>query len=242
MHSPKIAICVSGIAKYWRHSYNSIQKWFPNADAFIHTWDIELHEITPTTAYSVNEYTEITNKNHTIKDIVDQYKPKTFIIDKFSDTSKLFFKQRDNLIQKGADTDSRISLYSMAYSMRESCRLKKAYECSNNFIYDIVFRMRFDTNIPAWDHSTSYCEEAIVIPVGQDFAEKGINDQFSYGPSALMDQLCEYYHHLDIICTTPHWLRSPEHCFYNYLESVNLIPNRIIRKNIVAYINNAIYI
>lgn len=130
----------------------------------------------------------------------------------------------------------------MAYSIRESCRLKKAYECSNNITYDIVFRMRFDTDIPAWDPTTSYCRDAIVIPVGQDHADRGINDQFSYGPSALMDLLCEFYHHIDIICTAPHWLRSPEHCFYNYLASVDLIPNQIVRKNIIAYINNATYI
>ncbi|CAB5226441.1 hypothetical protein UFOVP760_216 [uncultured Caudovirales phage] len=180
MNNLKIAICLSGIIKHWRNSYNSIQKWFPDADIFIHTWNIKPHEITPTTAYSYSKYTSI-ESNFDIANTVKAYTPKLFVIDNFSYASKLFFAQRDELIQRGADVDSRISLYSMTYSIREACRLKKAYEVTNNFIYDIVIRMRFDTELPLWCHNTAYHSDAIVIPEGQDFAEKGINDQFSYG-------------------------------------------------------------
>ena len=123
----------------------------------------------------------------------------------------------------------------MFYSMREACRLKSEYERDNSFLYDLVFRFRFDSEIIKFiDLNNIIIEDYLYIPEGRDWG--GINDQFSFGSSKMMDMVCECYTFYEPILKQTKFY-GPEVVFKRHLES--FLDNYFIKRNqIEVKINN----
>ncbi len=114
-----IAVCLSGKPKFFERGYKFLEKNllnnFSNVDLFLHCWS---------------------NNDEEKQKIIDLYKPKKFVFD----IDKHFilnypFKQSTSIPN---------NVFSMFYSIMLSNSLKKIYEKENNFIYDWVFRIRYD--------------------------------------------------------------------------------------------------
>jgi len=231
----KIAVCLSGIPKYWEKSMISIKQFLPNADVFIHMWKIEhSDEINENTAYSYNKYTDIANVE--CKNIVDAYNTKKFVIQNFSTRLNNFVcenKKYHELIDDIQGSNS-VAQLSMFYSIREACRLKSEYERDNGFLYDIVFRIRFDSEIINFIDLHSCVEDCVYIPQESDWG--GINDQFSFGSSKIMDMVCECYTFYEP-CLKITKFYGPEVVFKQHLSSF-LDTSRIKRIDAKIKINN----
>lgn len=232
----KIALCLSGIPKYWEKSLNSIQRYLPNADVFIHMWKINHnHEINENTVYSCNSYSNIADIEYA--DVVQKYNTKKYKIQSFS--SKLADFKADHKKYhetiNGIQGSNSIAQLSMFYSIREACRLKAEYERENGFLYDLVFRFRFDSEIVKFlDLDNLTVGNFLYIPEGRDWG--GINDQFSFGASKVMDMVCECYTFYEP-CLIKTKFYGPEVVFKQHLSS--FIDNSfIIRNKIDVKINN----
>lgn len=235
----KIAICLSGIPKYWNKSYESIRKWIPEADIFIHAWKIHDNaEINASTAYSCGSYNNIAQLNY--QDIINCYNPKKSNVQDFYIKKDYFEAQRlryfsGKNVNRGGS--SGVSQLSMFYSLREACRLKTLYERENNFVYDIVIRMRFDSDIKTFvDLQSLECEDNLYIPNGRDWG--GINDQFCFGSSKTLDMVCECYTFYDVLVEKANFF-APEAVFKQHIEMF-LKSDNIKRENILIEINNTV--
>jgi hypothetical protein len=237
----KIAICLSGIPKYWEKGLTSFQSFLPYADIFIHIWKIhENSEINKYTSGNWGAYNNITQIDY--NKLLQLYGPKKYFIQDFNIKKEYFAKQKAKYFLNKNDTrgvrrgeEQSLSQLSMFYSLREACRLKNLHEKENNFIYDTVVRMRFDSEIRSIpDLQTFNCEDNIYIPEGRDWG--GINDQFFFGSSAVMDMVCECYTFYDILVEKTNFY-GPEVVFKKYLETF-LPPQNIKRENFFIEINN----
>ena len=233
----KIAICISGIPKFWNKSYESIKQWFPTADIFIHTWKINNNsEISENTCYSPNTYNNIAATDY---NFIHAYKPKKYIIQDFI-SKKTFFENQcekyfSNPQKLPAGIRNSVSQLSMFYGLREVCRLKASYERENSFTYDIVVRMRFDSEIKKFlDLNNLDYENTLYIPINRDFG--GINDQFCFGNSSIMDMVCECYTFYDIHVPITNFY-GPEVILKQHLLTFFTQYN-IIRPDINIEINN----
>jgi hypothetical protein len=244
MHK-KIAVCLSGIPKYWNKSYESIRTYLPFADVFIHIWKIEDNlDLNSNTVHDVNDYKQNIAEIET-ETIVNLYKPKKFIIENFSSKKTAFTLQKENYFNNNNEMcsnraerggkEASIAQLSMFYGIREACRLKTKYEEENNFVYDTVVRMRFDSDIKQFINLQDFdCQDNIYIPVGWDWG--GINDQFSFGGSTVMNKMCECYTDYDHLVEKTNFY-GPEVVFKYHLETF-LKPENIKRENYYIEINN----
>lgn len=91
--------------------------------------------------------------------------------------------------KKSAETSVE-NCVNMFSKIAECNQLKMLHESQHNFKYDIVVRLRTDTN---FRHPVIFSEDKdkIFIPNNLDFG--GICDQFAYGPSNLMDKFCDVF-------------------------------------------------
>jgi hypothetical protein len=233
----KIAVCISGIPKYWKKSLYSIQKYLPTADVFIHAWDISSSEINATTAYSYSKYRDIDNINY--QNIMNSFNTKKYKVQKFSEKISDFKNELrhysetiDNI--QGTETNS-ISQLSMFYGIREANRLKSTYERDNGFIYDIAFRFRFDSEIVEFINFQNGCLGGFLyIPKGCDWG--GINDQFYFGDNRLVDMASECYTFYEP-CLNQTKFYGPEVVFKQHLNSF-LSAASITRVEMLIKINN----
>jgi hypothetical protein len=237
LEQKKIAVCLSGIPKFWNKSYESIKQWLPTADIFIHTWKInDNSEVNENTCYSPNAYNNIAATDY---NLVHAYNPKKYIIQDFVLKKKFFENQCEkyfsNFENPPAGNKNSISQLSMFYSLREACRLKASHERENSFTYDIVVRMRFDSEIKTFlDLNTLDYKNTLYIPNGRDWG--GINDQFCFGNSSIIDMVCECYTFYDIHITVTNFY-GPEVILKQHLATF-LTQYNIIRPNINIEINN----
>jgi len=144
----RIAICFSGQIRTGIESSKNILDYLdnllPNIDFFIHTWDIET-----TSLYEVLKYENAIYKNgrlindvnvpqsfkisdNKINNYLEIYKPKKYKID----------DQQGYL--NNVNYDYKLGILEQYYSWNESNKLKIEYEKENNFIYDIVIKLRPD--------------------------------------------------------------------------------------------------
>lgn len=217
----KIAVCFSGGIKYPEHGIESLKKILPNDDVkvFIHTWNIHKRDDFLKTVHGLNckepDKTVITDFN-----FLSAYNYETLLIENYDSKQKDFEKMYESLKFKSYPTTSNGSTYgvgpiSMHYSLYKSNELKKDYEKKNNFIFDKVIRMRYDSDFLGKILNLMELTSDINIPEGEDWLG-GINDQFAVGTSKGIDiysNLFNEFHnfqHLDF---------HPETIFRNYLES-----------------------
>ena len=186
----RIAVCLSGQPRHWRTALDNIKQFFDfsefghpetgasvTTDYFIHTWDIDTWR-KPKTNWSV--FDDVTHGE--IDAIVEAYKPKAWVMDTF-DKEKF---------QRAWDP--------MFYSHARSLMLKRDYEITNDFQYDLVIKARMDVVYnPAhkfplarvWPAVGYTCTPISKFP--QEFNYNNFDDVLFYGDSPTMDLIGDIY-------------------------------------------------
>ena len=218
----KFAVCLSGYPKFIDKSLQSINKIknYGDVKIFIHTWNISDIEKFKYTCWSPN-----LDKNP-ISLINDLFNPESILIENF-ENNKYYLENilNSHMFTKFARRD--IGLISMYYSIFKSNQLKFEYEQKSKINFDCCIRMRFDSDIKDDFNIKNYDLNLLNIPQGKDWG--GINDQFAFGNSALMDKYSNVIY--GIVGDTYH----PETILMNYLNANKINPARI---NLNVGINN----
>jgi hypothetical protein len=228
----KKAVLVSGIPKYWEKGLKSIKHWFNDADIFIHTWDTSFITIDKTIAYNPSTY----SSDIETCSIIKHFDPKKFLIEKLEDKKQSWIERRECYKKNNIVCAESISPFSMFYSIKQANNLKKEYEQENNFLYDVAIRIRFDSDIQTFKPEELYIKDRLFIPAGHDNSFCGVNDQFFFGDTNIMNEACNMYDSFDLICNEIQFF-LPEACFGVYLKKIG-VSDKIIRNNITVNINN----
>jgi hypothetical protein len=228
----KKAVLVSGIPKYWQNGLKSIEHWFCDADIFVHSWDTSCVPIDKTIAYSPDKYPPIQD----IHSIIKSFNPKNHLIEKLEDKKQTWVERRECYKKNNIVCAESISPFSMFYGIKQANNLKKEHEQKNNFQYDAVIRIRFDSDIKTFTPEELLVKNKLFIPTGNDNSFCGVNDQFFFGDTNIMNEVCNMYDSFDLICNEIKFF-LPEACFGVYLKKIGYT-DKIIRNNITVNINN----
>lgn len=177
----KIAICLSGQPRWIDVGLGNLLSVFSNYDCdyFVHTWWD--NNLSRKKTYLSSNRAFVWEEN-TLDKIVKILHPKILM----HETPKTFeiFNDVDY------ETKDPNSTHSMFYSIMMSNRLKKLFELSNNFEYDLVVRCRFDIEFYNFglDLQNLNRDKIYMSHVGIDFP----NDHFAISSSKNMD----YYSNL----------------------------------------------
>lgn len=136
----RIAICFSGMVRTGPLAVPNILRFIdtllPNVDFFMHTWDISQDK-------SWNLYSQAMYDKQLLSRPIPPIKSSYTLIDSMiSNYGKEFKKIKiDHFSETSIFGKTPIPLW---YSWRESIKLKQQYEQENNFVYDIVVKLRPD--------------------------------------------------------------------------------------------------
>ena len=211
----KIAICLSGTIRNLHKSLKSIKHICETGDVkiFIHTWYFENEN-------NIKNQRSIAKDDENIDFILKNYKPEFIKVDKFESKLDFFVHLRDAKNFKILQFPEKINHISMFYSMMQSNNLKINFEKENNMIFDIVYRMRFDSEILNKEliHKEKIESNVVFIPCElKDYG--GINDQFAFGSSDGMNKYSNLYNNIDNFNPTQF---NPEIIFLNYLKTQDI--------------------
>lgn len=217
----KAAICLSGGVKNGEKCIESIQKLSCNFDLkiFIHTWKIDnLHDFCANHSWSgVSEDSKID-----ITDILKTLNVETLKLERFESLSDTFLRiyESHEFIKTDSKPTGPLSMY---YSIFQSNRLLINYCQTTRENFDVVIRMRFDSDIknPEVLTDQNVEQKKIYIPDGSDW--NGINDQFAYGSLESMDVYGSLFSNLGHLKKTPYY---PEALLRNYLALTGLSVQR----------------
>lgn len=236
----RVALCFSGGIKYPENGLKSIEKIFPNCEIkiFMHTWDIHKKNDFLMTVHGLN-CKEIEKTVTTDFNFLSNYNYEKLLIENYDSKKEVFENIFDSLNFKEYPTTSDgrtigIGMISMHYSIWRSNELKKEYENDNNCKFDLVIRMRYDSEFPFTLNARDYVdnpEEMIYIPWGDDWLG-GINDQFAIGNSEIIDVYSNIFTKLNEYQHLPY---HPETILRNHLNANSI---KIKRINYPVRINN----
>lgn len=213
----KVAVCLSGSVKHPEKSLESIKRIYPNEHlkVFIHTWDIKDRKV-----YSSDSFSGKSGLSDL--DILSQYNAEDILIENYN-RKRLKFVSMLEEIKFNESNRSDIGIISMYYSIFKSNQLKRKYERKNKIKFDVVIRMRFDSNFHDTDlvldpdlpgfNLNVIDSNSIKIPTDNDWA--GINDQFALGPSSEMDKYSNLYNNLENLSDCGY---NPEALLRTYLD------------------------
>ena len=224
-NTPKIALCISGYLRTFEHAYDHLYRYLlsrVNCDVFIHTWnkigssnrdmDLKLANI---------DTSLFTNKLNSF------YNPKKIVVENqgsFDSTQKMFDKAFGRDVQ---------GVLSMFYKVEACNKLKSEYEEENNFKYDFVIRYRPDIVInDILDFTVK--RDILYIPKFGDFG--GLNDQFAYSSSEIMDTYSSLYSHIKEYVEEDDIMLNPEFLLNHHIHK-NSIP--VLRPKIHYYLKRA---
>jgi len=209
----RIAVCFSGQARYWKESVANIKRFFEfeyqhpetglevETDYFIHTWDTNTWRL-PKTDHNVFEDVKH-NDNDAIK---EAYSPKGIIIEEYS---------KDRFIPRAFDP--------MFYSFARSMMLKRDYELTHSFQYDLVIKARMDVvysparQFPLQRVWPGICYTTTPISkFASEFNYNNFDDVLFYGDSPTMDLMGDLY--------TSHTITRPLEYQYKNQKELNLDP------------------
>lgn len=186
----RIAVCFSGQARHWKESAENIKNFFdlnkithPNlgipieVDYFIHTWDTNTwnNPKSPPIGGQNEKFTEY-------KELRDEYNPKEMIVSKWN------------------QNDFYNAFNPMFYSHSRSLMLKRDYEITNDFRYDLVIKARLDT---VYDPRIKFPLHTLISATGYtittiskfagEFNNNTFDDVLFYGDSQTMDIIGDLY-------------------------------------------------
>ena len=183
----KVAICISGLARNIEHSLKSISiiKNTGDVKVFIHTWAAAPGKNEHLISTSFNS-THLHSKDlYTHLDVANQFSFEKLQLDFFENASKNIMNYV-NKYKISLQRPNIIGRYCMFYSFQQVEKLKSEFEEESGETFDMVYRMRFDSNIknPEVLPTSPFEQETIAIPDQYNWG--GINDQFAYGTSQTM--------------------------------------------------------
>jgi hypothetical protein len=249
----RVAICYSGLVRNFWDCIDSHKKLILDIlkpDVFIHTWSKIGSNQSPhwyNHSYNLNQHIheiglqqeldvdQIENLYNPTKIIIENPDIKHFYDKFYCDTNPNFF---NNVM--------------MHYGIDCANRLKKQYEQTHNFKYDIVIRCRFDLYFESIvfddiiNHNTIYLApnenmdnpftESMKALLNKDGNKYMPNDQFAYGSSEAMDYYSsvydvyekdyDFYHkHPESILTQHLWTKNTSQ--FNNIQTNSSIKMRI---------------
>lgn len=230
----KIAICISGLTRKHDNCLLSIEKYFKDheVDVFCHTYEVKSIERVVRDTWSKHETkTYYENLDISITDVISLFKPKEYIIEDYDTISVHYFMpmfldimNTRNLIRD--NIEGNLTVISMHYSMMMANHLRRLYQEKTKTEYDVVFRMRYDSDIQFMYPLENHKLNKLNIPYGSDWND-GMNDQFAFGPTDMMDKYMDLFP--NIVQTIKQCLRyAPEVILRQHLKNQNLL-DEIVR-------------
>lgn len=208
----KVAICLSGQCRLigqWPTIKEKLFSCLPQADYFVHFWEEgerKGHQYTPL-------------RGDHLEHVLDLFKPIKHLIE-----------PQKQVQQPGAVVN--FNCHSMLYSLMISNDLKKQYEDEHNFKYDCVIRVRTDFGIKDTLELSEYSDldHLHVRFLAANDITRGVNDQFAFGNSAIMDRYADCYNHMK----NPHMIKwdCPEVILARYIDDVAKIPRKEIKQSL----------
>ena len=200
----RIAIGISGIQRFSNKSLETIRNFqrFCDVYTFAHTW--EHSDFLKKYCYSNVKF----NLDETAESILNKYPNVFYKVEKNERLTphfdKLFYQVKDRNWRKNS------SHISMFYSMKQADLLRRNFEQKYKIKFDCVFRMRFDSDMKTPFNPRSYNLKKLNVPMDYQYAyekpipgkQRGINDQFAWGPSDLMTYYCDVFDHIIPICNS----------------------------------------
>lgn len=256
----QVAICLSGTTKYHENSLRSIDKYFKKYDPkiFIHTYDNNsIEDIIRDSWSKKTAYDYYNNLKLTTKEILDLYPPTGGLIEDYKEAQKIFLPIYIDIMMKEGmnmfNAVSNLGPISMHYSIMNANYFKHLYEKQNNIKFDVVIRMRFDSDIKEMQPLESYDLSRINIPIKRDWdlwyddgsdwkvlGTGGLNDQFAFGPSALMDTYSSLFPTFGYFAKLI-GVYQPETIFKTYLESCDALKHVVRPKMLVEIASDVDY-
>jgi hypothetical protein len=213
----RTALCLSGQSRDFQKSFDSQKKYLLSKlepDIFIHSWSFRgSSKLLPCHCkeYNIQDFqTHLIPENRIrAASLLELYDPKLFLIEY---PNHIFFLEQINK-SKTQNAKYWFNGLMMYYSIYMSNSLKKQYEASLGFTYDLVIRSRMDLYFESIDfrntikdaikNNTIYLapNENIDRPFNESMKNtlnsQGIsympNDQFAYGNSMAMDYYSSIY-------------------------------------------------
>lgn len=217
-----IAVCISGGIRYPHIGIKSLEKIIPNSNVkiFIHTWKIkDRNEFLKTVAEL--QYKEENNTVTNDFNLIHGYNYESLLIETY-DTKKEAFENKFKCLKFSEYHRHDVGPISMHYSIFKSNQLKLEYERKHRMVFDVVVRMRFDSDFEDRELNLHDFGHGLYIPEGEDWCG-GINDQFALGTSHMMDVYSDFYNHMDQVQDVPY---HPETMLRRYLEIKGIYANR----------------
>lgn len=258
----QVAICLSGTTKCHENSLRSIEKFFKkyNTKIFIHTYDNNsIEDIIRDSWSKKTAYEYYSNLKLNTKEILRLYFPTSGLIEDYNEVQKIFLPiYIDILMKEGMNmfnSASNLGPISMHYSIMNANYFKHLYEKQNNMRFDVVIRMRFDSDIIDMKPLEEFDLTKINIPIKRDWdlfvqREKttewqvlgtgGLNDQFAFGPSKLMDTYSSLFPVFSYFAKLL-GVYQPETIFKTYLESCNVLKHVTRPKMLVEIASDVDY-
>lgn len=236
---PKTAFCISGIQKFSEKSLNTIKKFenFFEPYTFAHTW--ENTDFIKEYCYSNVKYDTL----ESAESVIQRY-PNVFYKIERNEYRKIapYFDELFSKI-KNQNWRKNSSHFSMFYSVKQADLLRRSFEESHKIKFDCVFRMRFDSDMKTPFNPRSYNLNKLNVPMDYQYAyekpipgkQRGINDQFAWGPSDLMTYYCNVFDNIINICNSG-TLFCPHAILARHLLNRNL---SVDRPTVTININNS---
>jgi len=158
----RIALCLSGQPRTWRHSWRTAFDFFAGheVDVFIHTWD----ETGP----------------EELQDVLATYAPRAFTVE----PRPLFIDEKRRLAEL-FPVSPPFTIFDMFYSMAASVAHALAANDAGR-PYDVICRSRFDLiHDGRWDGERP-APNTVVVPATEEAEVSACNDQFVIGDPAAM--------------------------------------------------------
>jgi hypothetical protein len=206
-----IAICLSGSLRNVKKALRSIDfiSQTGNTKLFIHTWKFEEER-------NLLNQRVLPDSISNVEFILNNFKIESILIDKYESKLNLYEEIKKTCSVNLIQFPTLFRYYPMHYSIQEANKLKIKYEKENNFIFDIVYRMRFDSEIlnPENLPTIKTNDNVIIIPKNNDYT--GINDQFAYGSSTAMDAYSNLFDNFNKL-NGNYW--NPEQLLLKHLQN-----------------------
>lgn len=234
----RVALCFSGQLREWESAFPSIKKFInffdTKPDIFCHMWDF--NSTSHAIKFHTNENIIHDLKQGEVEKALSTFNPTRHLVENI-EKSKLIEERSYNyikLINKLQENEeiphSPYWLSSQYYGISQASILKQEHELENNFTYDLVIRMRYDsyfTNafIEMFSReSISYIKPFTIYSTHSNLSDKypflEIGDIFFMADSLTYNIISDYVNHL------PHVFQcmnnkpaKPEELFAFYIKS-----------------------
>lgn len=252
----RIAFCISGQLRTWQKSADTWlklataleEKLGAKVDFFSHTWNF--NTLPNNVCYDVlntGPVPAFISENE-----IQEYTKKINLTDFEIDTYEFSLKRTEHLRQISAASSfcgpqDRSTVLGWAacqyYSLMRSAHLKKRHEMNNNFMYDIVFKIRNDLHFSDGTidkflslNEYSDCKSDLHIPKhnfmyschtgsSSDWPFTRVGDIFFYANSVTFDRICDFYRWLPQITAFDDKMQGsvlPELVLYYYAKMMKI--------------------